>query len=116
VPKASIAINAEYGHRLRAGIGAAGHHRSDKLPAAVAEKLKRLADDAQLFAGADVAPSATPSKLRDARETVIAVEADGEVRTIHADAVGSISNKSLREFVALVREQADRQRGRDKPG
>ena len=88
---------------------------SDRLAPAVAKKLARLADEAQLFAGVDITPSAAP-KLRDAQETVIAVEAGGKVRTIHVtDAVGSISNKALREFVTLVREQADRLRGRDKP-
>ena len=86
---------------------------SDRLAPAAAKKLARLADEAQL--GADLTPSAVP-KLRDAQETVIAVEADGKMRTIHVtDAVWSISNKALREFVALVRGQADRLRGHDKP-
>lgn len=88
---------------------------SDRLAPAVAKRLARLADEGQLFAGADITPSVAP-KLRDAQETVIAVEAGGKVRTIHVtDAVGSISNKALREFVTLVREQADRLRRHDKP-
>ncbi len=89
---------------------------SDDLPAPVAEKLKRLADDAQLFEHAETAPSLPPDKRRDVQETVITVEADGKKRTIHvSDPAGSMANKSLREFVALVREQAELQREKDRP-
>jgi len=87
---------------------------SDKLPKPVAKKLERLASDAKLFEPTEAEPSAAPDKLRDAQETVITVEAEGKERTIRvADPVGSIANKSLRDFVALVREQADRLRRGD---
>jgi hypothetical protein len=87
---------------------------SDKLPAPVAQRLERLAAEANLFEPTEAAPSAAPDKLRDAQETVITVEAEGKERTIRvADPVGSITDKSLREFVALVREQADRLRQGD---
>ena len=84
---------------------------SDQLPTPVAEKLERLANEAKLFEPAEAEPRAAPDKLRDAQETVITVEAEGKQRTIRvSDPVGSMTNKSLREFVALVREQADRLR------
>jgi hypothetical protein len=89
---------------------------SDDLPAPVAEKLKRLADDAQLFEQAEVAPSPAPDKLRDVQEIVITVEADGKTRTIHvSDPTGFIANKSLQKFVALVKEQAELQREKGRP-
>jgi hypothetical protein len=88
-----------------------------RLPAAVAEKLKRLADDAELFEQAQAAPTAASGKLRDVQETLITVEAEGKERTLRvSDPVGSIANKSLREFVELVREQAELQRQKDKSG
>lgn len=80
---------------------------SDKLPAPVAQKLERLASEAKLFEPTEAEPSAAPDKLRDAQETVITVNAEGQERTLRADPVGSIANKSLRDFVALVREQAE---------
>lgn len=87
---------------------------SDELPAAVAEKLKRLADDAELFAQAEAPPSA-PGKRRDVQETVIIVEAEGKERTLRvSDPIGSIANPSLREFIELVRERAELQRRKDK--
>jgi len=90
---------------------------SEALPAAVAEKLKRLADDAKLFEQPETAPSAAPGKARDVQETVITVEAEGKERTLRvADPIGSIANKSLREFVTLVREQAERLRQKGKSG
>ena len=90
---------------------------TDKLPAAVAEKLERLADDAQLFEQAEAAPGVAPGKLRDAQETLITVEVEGKQRTIRvSDPVGSIANKSLRKFVELVREQTELQRQKDKSG
>ena len=90
---------------------------SDKLPSAVAGKLKRLADDAQLFERPEAAPSPAPGKSRDVQETIITVEAEGKERTLRvSDPIGSIANKSLREFVQLVREQAERLRQKDKPG
>jgi len=88
---------------------------SDELPAVVAEKLKRLADDAQLFEHAEPAPSAAPDKRRDVQETVITVEAKGKERTLRvSDPIGSIANASLREFVELVLERAELQRRKDK--
>ena len=84
---------------------------SDKLPTPVAQKLERLAAESKLFESTEAEPSEAPDKLRDAQETVITVEAEGNQRTIRvADPVGSITNKSLRDFVALVREQAERLR------
>lgn len=84
---------------------------SDALPTAVAAKLKRLADEAKLFEPPATAPKAAPEKLRDVQETVITVEAEGKERTLRvSDPIGSITNKPLREFIALVCEQAERLR------
>jgi Emfourin len=89
---------------------------TDDLPAAVAEKLKRLAEAAQLFEHAEAAPSDAPKQLRDAQEFLITVEAGDKQRTLHvSDPVGAIANPSLREFVQLVRDQAALQRQKDKP-
>lgn len=90
---------------------------TDKLPSAVATKLKRLADDAGLFEQTDELVRRTASnKLRDAQEFVITVEAEGKERTLHiADPIGSIANRALREFVELVREAAQRERQEHKP-
>jgi hypothetical protein len=86
------------------------------LPAAVAAKLERLADAARLFEQAEAAPTG-PGKHRDAQEFVITVEAEGKERTLHfADPIESIANAPLREFVELVREEAQRERQKDKPG
>ncbi len=88
---------------------------TDQLPADVAEKLKRLAENAQLFEHAEAAPSPAPKQLRDAQEFTITVEAEGKQRTLRvSDPVGSIANPSLREFVQLVRDQAALQRRKDK--
>ncbi|MGH6743019.1 MAG: protealysin inhibitor emfourin [Bradyrhizobium sp.] len=87
---------------------------SDKLPTPVAQKLERLAAESKLFEPTEAEPRAAPDKLRDAQETVITVEAEGKERTLRiVDPVGSIANKSLRDFVALVREQAERLRQGD---
>lgn len=84
---------------------------SDALPKAVAAKLERLADEAKLFEQPAAAPKAAPDKRRDVQETVITVEAEGKERTIRvSDPIVSIASKPLREFIALVREQAERLR------
>jgi hypothetical protein len=48
---------------------------------------------------------------QDAQETVITVEAENQHRTLRVtDPIGAIKSKSLREFITLVRDQADRMR------
>jgi hypothetical protein len=90
---------------------------TEDLPAAVAKKLERLADDAQVFEQTELGSGADSAKLRDAQETVITVEAEGKERTLRVpDPVAAIASKSLREFVTLVRDQAERLRQEDKPG
>jgi hypothetical protein len=84
---------------------------TDELPATTAKKLERLADDAKLFEQTDVDLGIGSGKARDAQETIITVEDEGNERTFRVtDPVGAIRNKSLREFITLVREEAERLR------
>jgi hypothetical protein len=87
---------------------------TDELPATVARKLERLADDAKLFEQTDTTLGTGSGKSRDAQETLIAIEDEGKERTFRVtDPIGAIASKPLREFVMLVRQQADRLRQRD---
>lgn len=87
---------------------------TDELPPTVARKLERLADDAQLFEQTDTTFGTGSGKSRDAQETSITVEAEGKERTFRVtDPIGAIASKPLREFVMLVREEAERLRQKD---
>jgi hypothetical protein len=87
---------------------------TDELPATAATKLERLTDDAKLFEQADATLGTGSGKSRDAQETLITVEAEGREWTFRVtDPIGAIASKSLREFVMLVRQEAERLRQKD---
>jgi hypothetical protein len=87
---------------------------TDELPETVGRKLERLADDAKLFEQTDTTLGTGSGKARDTQETLITVEAEGKERTLRVtDPIGAIASKPLREFIMLVREEAERLRRKD---
>jgi hypothetical protein len=87
---------------------------TNELPATVARKLERLADEAKLFEQTDTTLGTGSGKSRDAQETLITVEAEGKERTLRVtDPVGAIASKPLREFIMLVQQEAERLRQKD---
>lgn len=87
---------------------------TNELPATVARKLERLADEAKLFEQTDTTLGTASGKSRDVQETLITVKAEGKETTLRVtDPIGAIASKPLREFVMLVREEAERLRRKD---
>jgi hypothetical protein len=87
---------------------------TNELPETVARKLERLADDAKLFEQTDTTLGTGSGKSRDAQETLITVQDEGKERTFRVtDPIGATASKSLRKFVMLDREEAERLRQKD---